>query len=195
MYLFSGYLSADQLLILWDLIVGYDSMEIVPGKMMLWYTLIHTSAPERIENGVYLHDHVSMYLHRMITMTLLTDCFAVLAVAILEFRAPNLFQANNRSDVEVSHTHQQNTYQHTLYLHSRRLYYLTSIFSVSCLSCRLPCSRETTPTHIQNHTPDSLVTHVHSQRHEQYLNKFFYHQQKLSKFVRISASKLYYSLV
>lgn len=29
---FSGYLSTDQLLLLWDRILGYDSLEVVAGK-------------------------------------------------------------------------------------------------------------------------------------------------------------------
>lgn len=30
---FSGYLSTDQLLLLWDRILGYDSLEIVAGRI------------------------------------------------------------------------------------------------------------------------------------------------------------------
>lgn len=31
---FSGYLSTDQLLLLWDRILGYDSLEVVAGELL-----------------------------------------------------------------------------------------------------------------------------------------------------------------
>ena len=40
---FSGYLSTDQLLLLWDRILGYDSLEVVAGKRQPLFSLLFQS--------------------------------------------------------------------------------------------------------------------------------------------------------
>ena len=89
---FAGYLDTHEVLLLWDRIVGFNTLTILPGKTgcmshdndiivccLLSYTHTHT------------HTHTHTY----------TQTHTVLAVAVLEFRATNLFKATSLSEAEV----------------------------------------------------------------------------------------------
>lgn len=81
---FSGYLSTDQLLLLWDRILGYDSLEVVAGRQMLYL--------RSVSNYVVSHHDV-------------TDASsfsaAVLAAAVFAFRAENLMEVTSLASAEV----------------------------------------------------------------------------------------------
>ena len=91
---FSGYLSTDQLLLLWDRILGYDSLEVVAGGQML---NSHTNYAVR---HYYITDTFSV--SKCFTFLFLFDCPApVLAAAVFAFRAENLMEVTSLASAEV----------------------------------------------------------------------------------------------
>lgn len=86
---FSGYLSTDQLLLLWDRILGYESLEIVAGGSVLlhfykWYR----------NKACHLDSHI------WLAVLLITPL--VLAAAVFTFRAENLMEVTSLASAEVS---------------------------------------------------------------------------------------------
>lgn len=76
---FSGYLSTDQLLLLWDRILGYDSLEIVAGGTRC--------VQGSVSQCQYSHGGLL--------------CPPVLAAAVFAFRAENLMEVTSLASAEV----------------------------------------------------------------------------------------------
>lgn len=110
---FSGYLSTDQLLLLWDRILGYDSLEIVAGITLIIslsvyiksYTLsfLHFFCFSAISLPS-LHLHLSLYplLHfTFLHLYPFSSSDPVLAAAVFAFRAENLMEVTSLASAEV----------------------------------------------------------------------------------------------
>ena len=98
---FAGHLSSEEVLLLWDRIVGFNSLQILPGT--LFYTI---NVP---------HSPMFVCVCVCVCMYVCVDVVSlVFAVSIFQFRASNLLQAISRVDVEVC-CHLMHTYVHPHY--------------------------------------------------------------------------------
>lgn len=121
---FSGYLSTDQLLLLWDRVLGFDSLEIVASKssctllplqlqtsyfyasdthLFLFFTEIHSFNLLPLFPPCTLHA-ISPSIISPLNVALLTHIMhhpLVLAAAVFAFRAENLMEVTSLASAEV----------------------------------------------------------------------------------------------
>lgn len=112
---FSGYLSTDQLLLLWDRVLGYDSLEIIAGKSIYGshicldtYNLITTCFPTFLLCPPSIPPPMAsppplpcVPLSRNTPSPNKPPLPPVLAAAVFAFRAENLMEVTSLASAEV----------------------------------------------------------------------------------------------
>ncbi len=80
---FAGHLDTRQVLLLWDRVIGYNTLTILPGEACYYISSL-------------------LIITKLSTVSSCLSVYcAVLAVSVFEFRATNLFKATSFTEAEV----------------------------------------------------------------------------------------------